>query len=147
MLRTFSIIGLALLSACVTTAKITLTWVADDIHEKDLSGVLVVTVSEKPEPQQRFERRFTAAFKKRGVHAVASYELQGGAKINKQDIIAMGQQAQLAAVRVTTFAGKDQHEVLHPGRTYYGMQPRWLSWRLQAYMYRKFLDGTNTPVS
>ncbi len=123
MPRILILIGIVLLSSCASSAKITHTWVAEDIHDKDLQGVLVVAISEKPEARERFERRFTDALKKRGVNAVASYELNAGAKITKQDIIAMGQQTNLDTVLVTTFAGKDQHEVLHPGRTYYGIQP------------------------
>ena len=123
MNRIVTCLAIVLLSACGTTAKITHTWVAEDIHSKNLEGVLVVAISDKADARQRFERPFTDALNKRGVRAVASYELKGGAKITREDIIAMSEQADLDTVLVTTFAGKDQHEVLHPGRTYYGVQP------------------------
>jgi hypothetical protein len=123
MFRILALVCLLALGACASSAKITHTWVAEDIHDKDLQGVLVLAISEKPDARQRFERAFTDALKKRGVNAVASYELKGGAKITKADIIDMGRQANLDTVLVTTFAGKDQHEVLHPGRDYYGYQP------------------------
>lgn len=123
MTRLITLLFLATLSACASTAKITHTWMAEDIREKDLHGVLVLAISDKHDARQNFERRFTDALKKRGVNAVASYELNNGAKITRADIRAMSEASGSQMVLVTTFAGKDQHEVLHPGRTYYGIQP------------------------
>ena len=123
MKRLIILLIAATLSACGTTAKITHTWMAEDIKEKDLKGVIVLAISDKPDAKQRFERRFADALKKRGVNAVASYELNPNTKITKVDIRAMSEESGLQMVLVTTFAGKDQHEVLHPGRTYYGVQP------------------------
>ena len=123
MIRLLAFLSLLVLTACGTTAKITHTWVADDIGERNLEGVLVLAISDNAESRRRFERRFTDALQKHGVNAVASYELKGGSKITKEDVIAMADEANLETLLVTTFAGKDQHEVLHPGRTYYGIQP------------------------
>jgi hypothetical protein len=113
-----------MLSACASNkAEITHSWVNEDIHNKDLQGVLVVAIAQKAEARQRFEHNFTQALKKHGVRAIASYTLIGGTKIDKEDIIALGKQQNVDTVLVTSFAGRDQHEVMHPGRTYYGVQP------------------------
>lgn len=117
-----AIIGI--LAACSNTgATITHTWIAEDIADKDLNGVLVVALAPKAESRQRFEREFTDALKKHGVRAVASYEHKGGAKIDKDDVLAISQKLKLDAVLITTFAGRDQSEVLHAGRTYYAVVP------------------------
>jgi hypothetical protein len=125
MRRLLSLITLLILTACSSTpsAKITHSWISRDIEQKDLEGVLVLAISTKAEARQRFEREFTDALTKQGVRAVASYTLKGGAKITKEDVLAMGQKENLDTVLITTFAGRDQQEVLHRGRTYYGVQP------------------------
>jgi hypothetical protein len=126
MPRLLSLISLLLIAACSSTpsAKITHSWISKDIEQKqDLSGVLVLAISNKAESRQRFEREFSAALTKQGVRAVASYTLKGGAKISKEDVKAMGRKENLDTVLITTFAGRDQEEVLHRGRTYYGVQP------------------------
>jgi hypothetical protein len=126
MPRLLSLISLLLIAACSSTpsANITHSWISKDIEQKqDLSGVLVLAISNKAEARQRFEREFTAALTKQGVRAVASYTLKGGAKISKEDVKAMGRKENLDTVLITTFAGRDQEEVLHRGRTYYGVQP------------------------
>jgi hypothetical protein len=114
---------ISLSAACSNTATITHTWMAEDLADKDLDGVLVLAISKKPESRQKFEREFTDALKKHGVRAVASYEHKGGARIDKEDVLAISRELNLDAVLVTTFAGRDQHEVLHAGRTYYAVVP------------------------
>ena len=123
MQRITTVLILLLLGACANNAEITHTWVAEDIKSKDLSGVLVVAVAKKPQVRERFERDFTDALIKHGVKAHASYEVDSEVKVTKESIIAMSRKVGVDTVLVTTFAGKDQHEVLHPGRTYYGIQP------------------------
>jgi hypothetical protein len=126
MRRLLSLISLLVIAACSSTpsAKITHSWISKDIEQKqDLSGVLVLAISSKAESRQRFEREFTDALTKQGVRAVASYTLKGGAKITREDVKAMGEKENLDTVLITTFAGRDQEEVLHRGRTYYGVQP------------------------
>lgn len=113
-----------LLTACASSAYITDSWVADDVRSRnDLHGVLVLTVTTHNDVRQRFEREFTDALLDRGVHAVASYELNPAAKIEREDVVAMGKQANVDTVLVTTYAGRDEYEVLHPGRTYYAVAP------------------------
>lgn len=112
-----------LLSACGQTAKINQSWVAEDIHDQDLSGVLVLATASKESTRQMFERDFTAALSKKDIKAVASYTLKGGTKITKEDVVAMGAKAGVNTVLVTAFAGRDNSAVLHPGRTYYGRRP------------------------
>lgn len=113
-----------LLGACASNAYITSSWMADDVHSRtDLKGVLVLAVTKHSDIRQRFEREFTDALLARGVHAVASYELNPAKTIKREDVEAMGQQANVDTVLVTTYAGRDEHEVLHPGRTYYAVAP------------------------
>ncbi len=114
---------IGLLAACSNTATITHSWVAEGIENKDLEGVLIVAISSKAEPRQRFEREFAAALKNHGVRAVVSYDHKGGAKIDKADVLAISQELNLDTVLITSFAGRDHTEVLHAGRTYYGVQP------------------------
>ncbi len=126
MRRLLSLTSFLIIAACGSTpsANITHSWISKDIEQKqDLNGVLVLAIASKAESRQRFEREFTAALTKQGVRAVASYTLKGGAKISKEDVKAMGRKENLDTVLITTFAGRDQEEVLHRGRTYYGVQP------------------------
>jgi hypothetical protein len=126
MRRFLSLISLLIIAACSSTPSATIThsWISKDIEEKqDLSGVLVLALASKVEARQRFEREFTDAMTRQGVRAVASYTLKGGVEITKEDVVAMGKKANLDTVLITTFAGRDQQEVLHRGRTYYGVQP------------------------
>jgi hypothetical protein len=126
MRRLLSLISVLIIAACSSTpsAKITHSWISKDIEQKQhLSGVLVLAIATKAEARQRFEREFAAALTAQGVRAVASYTLKGGTKITKQDVLAMSKKENLDTVLITTFAGRDQEEVLHRGRTYYGVQP------------------------
>ena len=126
MRRLLTLISLLIITACNSTpfANITHSWISKDIEEKqDLNGVLVLALASNAEARQRFERGFTEALTRQGVPAVASYTLKGGVKITKEDVVAMGKKANLDTVLITTFAGRDQQEVLHRGRTYYGVQP------------------------
>ena len=113
-----------LLSSCASNAYITYSWMADDIREqKDLEGVLVLTVSKHPDVRRRFEREFTDDLIEHGVRAVASFELNPAKTIDREAVIAMAKKADTDTVLVTTYAGRDEHEVLHPGRTYYRVAP------------------------
>jgi hypothetical protein len=112
------------MAACANNATVTYSWMADDIREKQgREGVLVLAISKQAEPRQRFERAFTDALTARGVHAVASYELNSAATITREDVKKMAAEKDLDTVLVTSFAGRDEMEVLHPGRTYYGVAP------------------------
>ena len=119
------LLSLLILTACASSgAVITYAWKADDFQKNDdMEGVLVLAITDKPEARKRFEQAFTAALKKRGVRAVASYELNAAKKITKEDVIAMAAQSNTDALLVTSFAGRDQTEVLHAGATYYGVAP------------------------
>lgn len=118
-------LGLCLLAAvaCAPTATVNKSWVDEDIHKKNLQGVLVVAIAQSGDSRARFEKDFAQSLQKRGVKAVASYTLKPGTEINKADVVAMGQQQGLDTVLVTTFAGRDENSVLHPGRKYYARQP------------------------
>ncbi len=124
-MRPFFLILLALLLAgCANNAYITNSWTAKNIEDyRDLSGVLVLAVTTHTDIRQRFEREFTDALQAEGVKAVASYELNPAKKIDREAVAAMAAQAGTDTVLVTSFAGRDEQEVLHPGRTYYGVQP------------------------
>lgn len=54
---------------------------------------------------------------------MASYTLKGGTEITKEDVVVMASEAEVDTVLVTLFAGRDENEVLHPGRKYYGVAP------------------------
>jgi len=118
-----TLLAAMLLSACASQANITYAWKADDIVEKDREGVLVLAVAKKAEPRQRFESAFTEALSRHGVRAVSSYTVNPSMKLEKADVVAMAQEANVDTVLVTLFAGRDKSEVLHPGRTYYGIAP------------------------
>ena len=49
--------------------------------------------------------------------------MQGGAEVTKENIAAMSAKAEVDTVLVTLFAGRDETEVLHPGRKYYAYAP------------------------
>ena len=122
---TFFVTCLALaLVGCASQAKITYAWTADSIDEyRGGEGVLVLAISKKPEVRARFEDAFTSALKREGVHAVASHTLNDAREITRDDVMAMAKQGKLDYTLITSFAGRDEYEVLHPGRTYYAVQP------------------------
>lgn len=111
------------MAACSTTAKVGKSWVDEDIHTRNVQGVLVVAMATTEEGRRAFEQEFTSALQKQGVHAVSSYTLKGGTDLNKEDVIAMAAEAEVDTVLVTLFAGRDHSEVLHPGRKYYAYAP------------------------
>jgi hypothetical protein len=125
MPRLLLLLSFLVLTACASSgATITYSWMADDIKQKqEMEGVLVLAISEKPDARKRFEQAFVDALKKRGVRAVASHELNSARKISKENVLAMAKKADTDALLVTSFAGRDQYEVLHPGRTYVGVMP------------------------
>jgi hypothetical protein len=120
---TLTLVTCIFIAGCGATASIEKSWVDKDVHTKDLQGVLVLAVANTEEGRRAFEQEFTDALKKEGIHAVPSYTLKGGTKIEKDDVIAMGKKAEVDTVLVTLFAGRDQSEVLHPGRKYYAYAP------------------------
>ena len=111
------------LLGCGATASIEKSWVDKDVHNKDLQGVLVLASATSEDGRRAFEQEFTEALQKHGIHAVASYTLKGGTEIEKSDVLEMAAQAEVDTVLVTLFAGRDQSEVLHPGRKYYAYAP------------------------
>ena len=124
--RQLIIAGLLCLSlaACSSNkATVEKSWVKDDIHQRDLQGVLVLTVATTEEGRRAFEQEFTRALQKHDVHAVASYTLKGGTEISKEDVVAMAATAEVDTVLITLFAGRDETAVLHPGRKYYAWAP------------------------
>jgi hypothetical protein len=125
MTRILLWLSILAITACASSgAVITYAWKAENIQDKQaLEGVLVLTISDNPETRQHFERAFTDAINQRGSRAVASYELNSARKITKADVMTMATQAEVDTVLVTSFAGRDQYEVLHPGRTYVGVMP------------------------
>jgi hypothetical protein len=125
MSRLSIVLCILVLAGCASSgAAITYAWQADDIQQKqDLEGVLVLAITNKPDARKRFEDAFTAALTERGVRAVASYKLNGAKKIDKADVVAMSKESDTDVVLITSFAGRDQYEVLHPGRTYIGVMP------------------------
>ena len=112
------------LAACANNAYITDSWMAPDAAERDdLEGVLVLAITTHSDIRQRFEREFTDALTARGVRAVASYELNPATKIDRAAAESMAAQVDVDTVLVISYAGRDEQEVLHPGRTYYGVAP------------------------
>lgn len=123
MRTSLSLLLLFTLVGCGATASIEKSWVDKDVHTKDLQGVLVFTSATTEDGRRAFEQDFTEALQKHGVHAVASYTLKGGTDIDKSDVLDMAAKAEVDTVLVTLFAGRDQSEVLHPGRKYYAYAP------------------------
>jgi len=112
-----------LLAGCGSTANVEKSWVDKDVHTKNLHGVLVVAMATTEEGRRAFERDFTEALNKQGIHAVSSHTIKGGTKLEKEDVVAMAAAAGVDTALITLFAGRDQTEVLHPGRKYYAYAP------------------------
>ena len=112
-----------LISGCGTSATVDKSWVDKKVDTSGLRGVLVVAIATKEEGRRAFEQEFVDALSGHNIHAVASYTIKGGTDIDKDDIIAMANEANVDTVLVTLFAGRDHSEVLHPGRKYYAYAP------------------------
>ena len=123
--KTVLLVALLLMGACASNeAKITYAWKSDNIDEnRGGKGVLVLAVSKHPEARARFEDAFTKSLNREGVRAVASYTLNPAKEISREDINAMAAKANTDYALITSFAGRDQTEVLHRGGTYYAVMP------------------------
>ena len=125
MLRIFLSMMAVVLVGCGTTADITGTWVDPNLKEKDLSGVLVIAVTEKEEARINFEDAYSEALKDKGINAVASHTLVSGKanKTKKESIIAAAKKAGLDTLLVSHYAGTVEQPVFHQGRNYYDVVP------------------------
>ena len=125
MLRIVLFLCVIALAGCDTTTKITNAWVAPDLKEKNLKGVLVIAVTERQDARINFEDAYTAALKDQGIHAVASHALVNGTarKTSKDKIIAAAKQAGLDTLLLSHYAGTLEQPVYHPGTDYYSVIP------------------------
>jgi hypothetical protein len=112
-----------LLAACSPTASIEKSWIKEDARNRDLQGVLVVAMASTEEGRKAFEQEFAEELEKHSVRVVASSSLQGGTEVTREDVVAMAAEADADTVLIALFAGRDQTEVLHPGRKYYAYAP------------------------
>jgi hypothetical protein len=103
---------------CSSTAEISQSWVDKDIHNKDLSGTLVVALSDNKNNQVAFENMFVQKLVAKGVRAEASHKIKSK-KITSEEIVAYAKQQGLDTVLVTHYAGADQTELYHYGATLY----------------------------
>ena len=112
------------LGACSSNkATVEKSWVRQDVHQRDLQGVLVLTVASRAESKRAFEQEFTQALKKHGIYAVAAYSVDDMLEVTTEDVVRMAAEAEVDTVLVTLFAGRDETAVLHPGRKYYAWAP------------------------
>ncbi len=104
---------------CSTTAHISRSWMKPDLKQKNLSGTLVVAVSENDKLRILFEDDFVKVLKKHGVHAVASYK-DGLGPMRKEKIIAYAQKNNLESILVSHYVGSNSTEIYHPDVLFYG---------------------------
>ena len=118
----FVIVGALLLSGCNNT-EITYSYVHPDLAGRDLSGVLVVAVTQQQKARVKFEDDFTRSLVRYGVRAVASHTLVPRDDAVADDIIAAATSADLDTILVTRYIGESTEEIYHPGAVYYGVTP------------------------
>jgi hypothetical protein len=111
------------LSGCGINSTISHDYVAPDIDQMQLSGVLVVAVAQKDEARRTFENAFVKSLQRRGANAVASYTLVPALDADGEEIIEAAEKAGLDSILVTRYIGETVQEVYHPGTSYYGVMP------------------------
>ncbi|MFD2164991.1 hypothetical protein ACFSJY_01845 [Thalassotalea euphylliae] len=121
-MRFITLVAIFFITACSNTAEVQQTWAAPDIKERDLSGTLVVAISDNKDRQKTFENRYVEKLKAQGVRAMPSY-LIDKKKIESEDVIAFANENNLDTVLVTVYVGSNDFEMFHRGTTYYGVQP------------------------
>lgn len=129
-MRNYLFVYMIFLVGCGTTAEIERAWTATDIFEKDLSGTLVVAISDNEQIQKQFEDQYVESLAEKGVRAKPSY-LINKEKVESEDVIAFAQQNRLDTILVTLYVGSNDFEMFHRGTTYYGFQP----------LYRDYYGG------
>jgi hypothetical protein len=115
-------LGLALLIAlatgCGARTDLTEVWRAR-IAAGPVQRVLVIGVSEKESSRRLFEDHFSEELRKRGVHAVPSYErLPGGERMTEPAIRGVIAQESLDAVVVTRLVKVEQEQRYVPPQTH-----------------------------
>ena len=84
--------GLAL-AACARTNRLASTWKDPGFRDSSLTRLLVVAVGRSPGERRRFEDRFVAALRARGVDARASYPFIGDARADSALVDAQARRA------------------------------------------------------
>ena len=110
------------IAGCSTTAEIKRAWVDPDIFEKDLSGTLVVAVSENDYMRNSFEDKFLDILTKKGIRAKVSHKI-GGKSIKSEAIIAYANEHKLDTVLVTHYVGSTELDMYHRGTVTYRVAP------------------------
>lgn len=81
------------LTACARTSRLASTWTDPGFRDSSLTRLLVVAVGRSPGERRRFEDRFVAALRARGVDARASYPFIGDARADSALVDAQARQA------------------------------------------------------
>lgn len=81
------------LSACARTNRLASTWRDPGYRDSSLTRLLIVAVGRSPGERRRFEDRFVAALRARGVDARASYPFIGDARADSALVEAQARQA------------------------------------------------------
>jgi hypothetical protein len=110
-------------SGCANNSTITHSYIDPTANKLDLSGVMVIGVTQKMEARVDYEDAFAKALRAKGVNAVASHTLLPQLKPTKDEVIEAASGAQLDTVLVTRYMGAQSQEVFHPGTIYYGVAP------------------------
>ena len=121
--RLSAFVVVAFLAACNQNTEITHSYVDPVLKKMDLSGVMVIGVSQKPAARIGFEDDFVDALSRQGVRAVASHTLLPKHKAKPEEVLAVAKSANLDTVMVTRYLGESTEDVYHPGTIYYGVTP------------------------
>jgi len=114
---------LAITAGCANNSTISHSYVDPTIDKLNLSGTLVIAVTQKMEARIDYEDAFAKALRNKGVNAVASHTLLPQIKPTKEEVIAAASAANLDTVLVTRYMGAQSQEVYHPGTIYYDVAP------------------------
>ena len=106
-------LGLAalVLTACARSSQLASTWRDPAFRDGSLSRLLVVAVGRSPGERRRFEDRFAAALRARGVDARASYTFIGDARVDSALVEAQVRQAGCDGIFVSRVV--DRQSVRH----------------------------------
>jgi len=130
---------------CSTNANVNRTWIDKDIHSKNLSGVLVVAMTENEQLRILFEDDYVTELKKHGVNAHASHKL-GLKRINPDNVVAIAQKKELDTVLVANYIGSTENDIYH-GDTYFYSGAMTISSKGDSHSYYGYSYQVDGPAS
>lgn len=121
------------LSGCVSTAKVTHSWVDPNEPAPQMESMLVVAVTHTLQAQLVAENTMVEKLSAQGIEAVASHTM--GSEPTRESLAAFAEKEGLESILVLAYAGSEESEVYQPGTIYYGIHPTYFGYYGNLWSY------------